>query len=143
MSPRAQPHLPSGKYAANAAWSALAVIAFNLARTTPSPRGMATARWVSARSRMVNTQSQDHLDGTPAGAASADTSALGTEMGSIVEEAGFLTIELATAQPECQSREFGAGSRIRYTHSFPEWPDRKVRRSLLSNAGGSVLRCAA
>ena len=33
-------HLPSGKYAANAAWLALAVIAFNLARAAATAAGM-------------------------------------------------------------------------------------------------------
>lgn len=47
-------HLPSGKYAANAAWAALAVIAFNLSRACAVAAGMATARWSSVRSRIVN-----------------------------------------------------------------------------------------
>lgn len=47
-------HLPSGKYAANAAWAALAVIAFNLSRASAVAAGMATARWASVRSRLIN-----------------------------------------------------------------------------------------
>jgi len=46
-------HLPSGKYAANAAWVAHAVIAFNLARaldaTTPGHR-----RWATVRNHLIN-----------------------------------------------------------------------------------------
>jgi len=46
-------HLPSGKYAANAAWVAHAVIAFNLARaldaTTPGHR-----RWATVRRHLIN-----------------------------------------------------------------------------------------
>lgn len=46
-------HLPSGKYAANAAWVAHAVIAFNLARaiaaTTPGHH-----RWATLRTRIIN-----------------------------------------------------------------------------------------
>ena len=46
-------HLPSGKYAANAAWVAHAVIAFNIARaidaTTPGHR-----RWATVRTRIIN-----------------------------------------------------------------------------------------
>ncbi len=46
-------HLPSGKYAANAAWVAHAVIAFNLVRaldaTAPGHR-----RWATVRSRLIN-----------------------------------------------------------------------------------------
>jgi hypothetical protein len=47
-------HLPSGKYAANAAWVAHAVIAFNIARaadaTSPGHH-----RWATLRTRIINT----------------------------------------------------------------------------------------
>lgn len=49
-------HLPSGKYAANAAWPAHAVIAFNLARAAgvaASPRH-ARARWATLRTHLIN-----------------------------------------------------------------------------------------
>lgn len=46
-------HLPSGKYAANAAWTALAAIAFNLARATATAAGMARARWATVRTRLI------------------------------------------------------------------------------------------
>ena len=49
-------HLPSGKYAANAAWVAHAVIAFNLARAIDalgSP-DRARARWATVRARLIN-----------------------------------------------------------------------------------------
>jgi hypothetical protein len=49
-------HLPSGSYAANAAWLAHAVIAFNLARAAgvaASP-GHARARWATLRARLIN-----------------------------------------------------------------------------------------
>lgn len=49
-------HLPSGSYAANAAWLAHAVIAFNLARATgvaASPRH-AHARWATLRTQLIN-----------------------------------------------------------------------------------------
>lgn len=48
-------HLPSGSYAANAAWVACAVIAFNLARAAAVAAGLATARWDSLRTRIMNT----------------------------------------------------------------------------------------
>lgn len=48
-------HLPSGSYAANAAWVALAVTAFNLARATAVAAGMRTARWASLRTKIINT----------------------------------------------------------------------------------------
>jgi len=47
-------HLPSGKYAANAAWLAHAVIAFNLARAAAVATGMARARWATLRTRIIN-----------------------------------------------------------------------------------------
>jgi hypothetical protein len=47
-------HLPSGKYAANAAWVACAVIAFNLARATGVAAGLAKARWASLRTKIIN-----------------------------------------------------------------------------------------
>ncbi|MEQ7847948.1 IS1380 family transposase [Nocardioides kribbensis] len=47
-------HLPSGKYAANAAWVACAVIAFNIARATAVAATMATARWATVRTRIIN-----------------------------------------------------------------------------------------
>lgn len=47
-------HLPSGKYAANAAWVAAAVIAFNIARGTAVAATFATARWATLRSRIIN-----------------------------------------------------------------------------------------
>ena len=49
-------HLPSGKYAANAAWLAHAVIAFNLARAAgvaASPQH-ARARWATLRTQLIN-----------------------------------------------------------------------------------------
>lgn len=49
-------HLPSGQYAANAAWLAHAVIAFNLARAAgvaASPRH-ARARWATLRTQLIN-----------------------------------------------------------------------------------------
>lgn len=47
-------HLPSGKYAANAAWVALAVIAFNLARATAVAASMSRVRWATLRKRIIN-----------------------------------------------------------------------------------------
>jgi hypothetical protein len=47
-------HLPSGKYAANAAWVAHAVIAFNIARATAVAASMRTARWATLRTRVIN-----------------------------------------------------------------------------------------
>ena len=46
-------HLPSGKYAANAAWVAMATIAFNIARAAAVAANMATARWATLR-RIIN-----------------------------------------------------------------------------------------
>lgn len=47
-------HLPSGKYAANAAWVAHAVIAFNLARAAAVAADLPTARWATLRTRIIN-----------------------------------------------------------------------------------------
>jgi len=47
-------HLPCAKYAANAAWVACAVIAFNLARATAVAANMPTARWSSVRKRVID-----------------------------------------------------------------------------------------
>jgi DDE family transposase len=47
-------HLPSGKYAANAAWVAHAAIAFNLARATAVAAGQPQARWATLRTRIIN-----------------------------------------------------------------------------------------
>lgn len=47
-------HLPSGKYAANAAWVACAVIAFNIARATAVTASMPTTRWATLRTRIIN-----------------------------------------------------------------------------------------
>jgi hypothetical protein len=46
-------HLPSGRYAANAAWTSCAVIAFNLARAATIAAGMSTARWATVRRRLI------------------------------------------------------------------------------------------
>ncbi len=46
-------HLPSGKYTANAAWLACAVIAFNIARTAAVAAGLAKARWASLRRKII------------------------------------------------------------------------------------------
>ena len=46
-------HLPSGKYAANAAWVALAVIGFNIARAAAVAAGMAKARWATLRRKLI------------------------------------------------------------------------------------------
>ncbi len=47
-------HLPSGKYAANAAWVALAVIAFNIARAAAVAADLAKARWATLRRKLIN-----------------------------------------------------------------------------------------
>jgi hypothetical protein len=47
-------HLPSGKYAANAAWVAHAVIAFNLARAAAVAADLHRARWATLRIRIIN-----------------------------------------------------------------------------------------
>lgn len=47
-------HLPSGKYAANAAWVSCAVIAFNLARAGAVAAGLAKARWASLRRKIIH-----------------------------------------------------------------------------------------
>lgn len=46
-------HLPSGKYAANAAWVSLAVIAFNIARAAAVAADLANARWVTLRRKII------------------------------------------------------------------------------------------
>ncbi|MFN7151278.1 MAG: IS1380 family transposase [Microthrixaceae bacterium] len=46
-------HLPSGKYAANAAWVACAVIAFNIARAAAVAANMRTARWATVREKII------------------------------------------------------------------------------------------
>ncbi len=47
-------HLPSGKYAANAAWAAMAVIGFNLARAAAVAANLATTRWATLRRKIIN-----------------------------------------------------------------------------------------
>jgi hypothetical protein len=47
-------HLPSGRYTANAAWVALAAIAFNLARATGVAASMHRARWTSLRTKIID-----------------------------------------------------------------------------------------
>lgn len=47
-------HLPSGKYAANAAWVACAVIAFNIARATAVAADLTKTRWASLRTKVIN-----------------------------------------------------------------------------------------
>ena len=49
-------HLPSGRYTANAAWLAHAVIAFNLARAMGALAGKthARARWATIRAQLIN-----------------------------------------------------------------------------------------
>jgi hypothetical protein len=47
-------HLPSGKYAANAAWLSCAAMAFNLARAATTAAGQGAARWASLRNRIIN-----------------------------------------------------------------------------------------
>ncbi len=46
-------HLPSGRYAANAAWVSCAVMAFNLARAAAVAANLATARWATVRTRII------------------------------------------------------------------------------------------
>lgn len=45
---------PSGRYAANAAWVACAVIAFNIARASAVAANLAKARWASVRAKIIN-----------------------------------------------------------------------------------------
>lgn len=46
-------HLPSGSYAANAAWVSLAVLAFNIARAAAVAADLAKARWATLRSKII------------------------------------------------------------------------------------------
>jgi hypothetical protein len=46
-------HLPSGKYAANAAWVSMAVIAFNIARASAVAADLAKARWATVRTTII------------------------------------------------------------------------------------------
>jgi len=46
-------HLPSGKYAANAAWVSCAVIAYNIARTAAVAAEMTKARWATLRRKII------------------------------------------------------------------------------------------
>jgi hypothetical protein len=46
-------HLPSGSYAANAAWVSFAALAFNLARAANVAAGMVAARWATLRRRII------------------------------------------------------------------------------------------
>ena len=48
-------HLPSGSYAANAAWLAHAVIAFNIARAAAVAAGAPKIRWTTLRERIIKT----------------------------------------------------------------------------------------
>jgi hypothetical protein len=48
-------HLPSGSYAANAAWLGHAVIAFNLARAAAVAAGAPKIRWATLRERIIKT----------------------------------------------------------------------------------------
>ena len=47
-------HLPSGSYAANAAWVELGAIAFNIARATAVAAGQHQARWATVRTRIIH-----------------------------------------------------------------------------------------
>jgi hypothetical protein len=46
-------HLPSGRYAANAAWVSCTAIAFNLARAAAVAANMAKVRWASLRRKII------------------------------------------------------------------------------------------
>ena len=46
-------HLPSGSYAANAAWVSCAMIGFNLARAAALAAGLTRARWASLRAKII------------------------------------------------------------------------------------------
>ena len=48
-------HLPSGNYAANAAWLSHTVIAFNIARAAGVAAGEPKIRWATLRNRVINT----------------------------------------------------------------------------------------
>lgn len=48
-------HLPSGSYAANAAWLGHAVIAFNIARASAVAAGAPKIRWATLRERIIKT----------------------------------------------------------------------------------------
>lgn len=56
-------HLPSGKYAANAAWVACAVIAFNLARAAAVAAGMPQARWATLRDKIIGVPARIAVTG--------------------------------------------------------------------------------
>jgi hypothetical protein len=47
-------HLPSGRYAANAAWVTCAAIGFNLARAAAVAADLTKTRWASLRTKIIN-----------------------------------------------------------------------------------------
>lgn len=77
-------HLPSGKYAANAAWVAHAVIAFNIARATAVAAAMRTARWVTLRTKIINIPPRIAATGPAPGRAPSPTLAVGLGLGADV-----------------------------------------------------------
>lgn len=56
-------HLPSGRYAANAAWVSCAVIAGNLARAAAVAANMDTARWATLRTRIITVPARTAATG--------------------------------------------------------------------------------
>ena len=75
-------HLPSGRFAANAAWLVLAVIAFNLTRaaaTLTGPR-LARARTATIRRTLITVPARDRVLGPPPDPAPTEGLALGTSV---------------------------------------------------------------
>ena len=56
-------HLPSGKYAANAAWVSLAVVAFNIARAAAVAAGLGKARWATLRRTIISVPARVAVTG--------------------------------------------------------------------------------
>jgi hypothetical protein len=73
-------HLPSGKYAANAAWVSCAVIAFNLARAAAVAADLIKARWATLRTKIINVPARGRRHRPPPGPAPSHRLALGTRL---------------------------------------------------------------
>ena len=74
-------HLPSGSYAANAAWIACAVIAFDIARASAVAASMRTPRWATLRTKIINVPRPNREHEPAPGPTPFDPLALGHQLG--------------------------------------------------------------
>lgn len=151
-------HLPSGKYAANAAWVAHAVIAFNLARACAVAADLPKARWASqpaycqpcapgSSTCLPVSPPPDTARSPPARPLAIDAAWQSLWVAAIGPPAPAATLTTepppgATEEPE-DVEEPAPGRRLRHAHPHIATPRPRNQPTRICIGGSGLRRCCA